>query len=71
MAVYVDESNRLVCADCGSEDVQVRAWVNPNLSVLSNDDLEFDPNESEDTWCNDCEEHSGIVLKSEYEKEDE
>lgn len=47
--------NTLYCSECGSSDVQIQAWVDVNTheyeSSVNN------PLESQDCWCNDCEDH--------------
>ena len=47
------------CSVCKSENVQIRQWVNPNTNEVDNgSDLE-----TEDCWCQDCEDHTELVLK--------
>lgn len=45
-----------VCSNCGSKNVEVKVWVNPNDPKQ----IDFSSYETEDTWCGDCEEHAGI-----------
>lgn len=47
------------CRHCGSDRVQVMAWVNANTSEWICD--VNDPLEPEDVWCEDCEAHSEIA----------
>lgn len=51
----------LYCPKCGSNNVEERAWVNPNTDEISyNDSVE-----EEDCWCNICEEHVELCTLSE------
>ena len=49
----------LYCSQCGSSDVQIQAWVDANTheyeSSVNN------PLESQDCWCNDCEDHVNLA----------
>ncbi len=53
-------SNKIqVCSNCGSNHVERRAWVNQtngDVDIISNDD-------DEDTYCNGCDGHHGIIEK--------
>lgn len=60
---------KFVCSVCGSSYVQVRAWVDPNIETVKNEEMEFDPNESEDCWCQDCEDHNSLVTEEEFQAE--
>ena len=51
----------LYCSKCGSNNVEERAWVNPNTDEISyNDSVE-----EEDCWCGICEEHVELCTLSE------
>lgn len=50
----------IVCTICGSDDVQVKRWVNANTD-LPEDEGMFNLNEIEDNYCVSCDEHT--VLK--------
>ncbi len=51
----------LYCPKCGSNNVEERAWVNPNTDEISyNDSVE-----EEDCWCSICEEHVELCTLSE------
>lgn len=59
---YVDinefNSEINVCSECGGTNVEYKAWVHcetGEFNEVSND--------KEDTWCNDCQEHTGIEFK--------
>lgn len=47
-----------VCSECGGDNVQVKAWINPNTDEI----IESMGSEIEDTWCEDCEKHTGVEL---------
>ncbi len=49
-----------VCTECGSEDVEIRQWVQPNEGdkPAGNDSLY-----KEDCWCNDCGGHTNLEIK--------
>lgn len=49
----------LHCPVCGGTNVQLLAWIDANTNVWCcdiNSHLE-----KEDTWCEDCEEHTGLA----------
>lgn len=51
----------MYCPKCGSNNVEERAWVNPNTDEIRyNDSVE-----EEDCWCNICEEHVELCTLSE------
>ena len=45
---------KLVCTNCGSDNVQVRAWVNANTNEYISD---CSDGEDEDNYCADCDGH--------------
>lgn len=52
----------MICSHCGSDNVQLKAWVNPN----KNNEF-IDLSEDEIGWCNDCDLHAvidSVSLKS-------
>lgn len=54
----------LYCPKCGSNNVEERAWVNPNTDEISyNDSVE-----EEDCWCGICEEHVNYAPFQNYGK---
>lgn len=53
-----------VCEICGSEDVLVTCWMNPNTS-------EVDSSYDEVTWCKNCEQHNKLIAQSEFKKNQE
>ena len=59
---------KLVCEECGSDDVQQKAWVNPNSLEI---DFSLSENfEEEDTWCSKCSEHMGLVDEDKFVGDD-
>ena len=55
----------LVCSNCGSENVQIRVWYNPNTQEVA-----YDCNDG-DAWCDNCEcecslEQAKDFLKNKY-----
>lgn len=52
----------LVCSVCGGKNVQIKAWIDPNVNETI-DDSYFD---DEDTWCDDCKNHTGLITESEF-----
>ena len=47
------------CMNCGSDDVEIRVWLNLKTGMTDDGGCERD-----DTWCKTCEEHAGISYKS-------
>jgi len=45
------------CCNCGGRNVDVRGWVNQETGEIDFPDII----EDDDTYCNDCEEHCGII----------
>lgn len=49
------------CKKCGSHDVEIQKWVDPNTNEILSDTFD-----TEEGWycCNNCEEHhQGLVIK--------
>lgn len=58
--------NTLYCSECGSNDVEIKMWVNPNTDEIGdecNTSLE-----EEDCWCKNCEEHVDLLTLPELWK---
>lgn len=53
----------LYCPECGGTNVQVMAWVDANTNKFCSN--VNDPVEVEDTWCEDCEDHTGLATLTE------
>ena len=43
------------CQECGSENIQVKMWVNPNTNEVVDDECA-----EELCWCEECEAHQGF-----------
>ena len=48
------------CGECGSDDVEMKAWVKPNLNNRYSDSA---GEEIADNYCNECGEHTELVEK--------
>ena len=55
--------NTLYCADCGSSEVEMKMWVNPNTDSISDDCS--DRLEEEDCWCNNHIGHARLLTLEE------
>jgi hypothetical protein len=53
---------RWICCDCGSEDVQVMAWVNPNTGEMF-EIISEGASEVYYAWCPDCEDEVDFEWK--------
>lgn len=60
-----DGSYVIVCAECGSENVQVATWINPNTKEEGDDFGSW--GESGTKWCYDCDKH--VLLRFTYSEE--
>ncbi len=47
------------CDRCGSTDVEIRVFINQETGVP-----DYSCYEDEDTWCNRCQEHTGVTFKT-------
>lgn len=47
-----------ICDFCGSDRVQVKAWVHPNKNNKVIDWVNEGDNNPEDKWCDDCHLHT-------------
>ena len=58
------EPETIVCSECGSTNVETKAWVDANtdevLDSCSDGDIE-------DNWCRDCEKHVELISYKEYQ----
>ena len=55
--VKEEPTSYLACSECGSKDVQVKAWVYPN----DNNSYAGDIDDGE-VWCENCDEHVSLDL---------
>lgn len=46
------------CKRCNGKNVQIATWTDPNTSEVFDDYGSFDSYET--TWCDDCEDHTGL-----------
>lgn len=51
--------NKLYCNKCGSSNVQLEAWVNPNTNEI------IDVYSSGQEWCDNCEEETTLLTREE------
>lgn len=56
----------LYCPLCGSTNVEMQMWVNPNTNDISGDCL--GSGEGDDCWCCECEEHVDLATLPELWK---
>ncbi len=56
----------LYCPECGGTNIQIMAWVDANTNKYCSD--VNNPAETEDTWCEDCEDHTGFLTLPELWK---
>lgn len=49
---------KYVCAECGSDNIEVLIWQNPNTKKIKG--LVYDDNQC---YCNECESTSQYVIK--------
>jgi len=50
---------KIVCNQCGSSNVQLMAWIDPNSNEIIDD---VGPWQSKDNnYCNDCDEHVALT----------
>ena len=59
----------LVCSTCGSDDVELRAWVHCKTQRVDDSGTEIDSDD--DTWCNVCEDHTGLQSRISFREETE
>jgi hypothetical protein len=55
------EKTIMVCAVCGSENVQHAMWVSVNTGDVHDDFGSWCSGDN--SWCEDCEEHTDLVEK--------
>lgn len=53
----------MVCQKCGSKSVDIKVWVDANTNEITGIASDGD---SDDTWCNDCQDHTGLIIEDEY-----
>ena len=60
-----DDDKILVCEECGSSDVQIKAWINANTLQFVDDSGDCDRYSN---WCGNCQEHVYLCSRSNYLK---
>ena len=51
------------CKKCGSTEVEVRTWVNPNTSEVSSlSDINSIISKREDCWCSYCGNDAELIV---------
>lgn len=58
------ESQILVCASCGSMEIEIQAWIDANTNEFRSDVDE----DSDGRWCGECESHTDFCHKDEFKK---
>ena len=53
------------CKKCGGTNIEVKMWVDANDDTV----LDSCGEEDSDTWCRDCEDHTGIMLIEDWKFE--
>ena len=59
-----DDSDIVVCDECGSTDIQTQAWVDPNTHAYIN----TTGIDRDDNWCNECEGHLPFCSLKEFKE---
>lgn len=57
-----DKIIKVVCSECGSDDVQQKMWVNPNTNEI--DGTAYLDNE--DSYCKDCQAHNDLITEEQW-----
>lgn len=56
----------MVCANCGSANVEWLDWVNANTGEST---ATYESNSADDTWCPDCQQHAGTTTLADWDEE--
>lgn len=52
------------CKKCGSADVEIRAFVNPNTEEVSSlNNIATLITERDDCWCKDCDDYADLIIE--------
>jgi len=57
----------LVCEDCGSTDIEQKAWVDANTNEFSGDAGDS----RQERWCNDCQDHVDFCNQEDFIEEED
>lgn len=64
IAADVDDNKITVCEECGSDNIQTQAWVDPNThAFIGTTGIDRD-----DNWCDECEEHLPFCTLKEFKE---
>ena len=55
----------MCCSVCGGLTVERKVWAEVNTDEVIEDAVNGD----EDTWCRDCEAHTGLMYKLEWDSQ--
>ena len=58
----MNKEKQFCCDVCGKDNIEWQVWAD-ELDVVSDGDG------TRDVWCADCEEHSGSILKEDYDEQ--
>ncbi len=53
---------KLVCAECGGENIKAKAWVDSNTAEFISDLS----NSKDNLWCSDCKAHTDQISTHQY-----
>jgi len=59
------ENGVMVCAECGSLDIQYQAWVDANYKTYGGD---IDDDDIDTQWCEECQMHVRFKTLADFEK---
>lgn len=54
----------VVCDECGSDDIQTQAWVDPNTHIF----IGTTGIDRDDNWCGECEDHQPFCTLKEFKE---
>ncbi len=60
-------STKLVCAECGSDQIQVLAWIDANTNEYKSEGTD----DRENHWCEKCQEHVEFITEDQLEYKDD
>lgn len=59
-----DDDGITVCDECGSDNIQTQAWVDPNTRIF----IGTTGIDREDNWCDECEDHQPFCTLKEFKE---
>ena len=57
----MNNKKQLCCDECGGDNIEFKVWAD-ELDVVSGG------LEDNETWCNDCQEHTESLFKKDYKQ---